>query len=135
MLTLKNVSIQRLIQLSLASGIALIVVSMLFMGRGQESTSFIEQAASVLAVPAIFYLIGVLVYRYLDAPLAAPGIVATGAWLVDVGVIHLYDKRNLMPVPLQPYYWLAASLLAAVLITFTGHRIRTGLVVPPVPLA
>src|SRR5690349_11437996 len=125
---LKNVSSQRLIQLSLASGIALIVISMLFMGRGQDSTSFIEQAATVLAVPAMFYVIGILAYRYLDAPLAAPGIVATGAWLIGVGIIHLNDKRNLMPGPLQPYYWLAVSLLAAVLITVTGHRTRSWLI-------
>jgi hypothetical protein len=79
MLTLKNVSSQRLIQITLTSGIALIVISTLFMARGQESSSFIEQALSVLAIPAIFYALGILVYRYLNAPLAAPAIVATGA--------------------------------------------------------
>src|SRR5258708_36810557 len=70
---------RRTLQLSLSSGIDLIVLSMLFLGRDLHSTSFIVQAASVLAVPLVFYAIGLLVYRYLDAPLAAPGIVATGA--------------------------------------------------------
>src|SRR5687767_10080165 len=112
---------QKTLQLSLYSGIALIIISMLFLGRSLESSSFIVQAITVLAAPAFFYIVGAVVYRYLSAPLAAPGIVATGAWLIDVGLIHLNDKRGLMPDILQPYYWLVASVLAAVLITITGH--------------
>src|SRR5258708_18637719 len=125
---------RRTLQLSLSSGIDLIVLSMLFLGRDLHSTSFFVQAASVLAVPTVFYAIGLLVYRYLDAPLAAPGIVATGAWLVGVGLIHLYDQRTLLPDSLQPYYWLGASLLAGVLITLTGHRARIWMLVSLVPL-
>jgi hypothetical protein len=127
-----NAQNQRSLQLSLYSGIALIVVSMLFLGRGQES--FVGQAITVLAAPLIFYVVGALIYRYLQAPLAAPGIVATGAWLVGVGLIHLYDKRTLMPDALQPYYWLVASLLAGVLITLTGHRVQFWMLRPLVPL-
>src|SRR5204863_2256891 len=99
-----NAQNQKTLQLSLYSGVALIVVSMLFLGRGQES--FVGQAITVLAAPLFFYVVGALIYRYLHAPLAAPGIIATGAWLVGVGLIHLYDKRTLMPPALQPYYWL-----------------------------
>jgi hypothetical protein len=126
---------QKTLQLSLYSGIALIIISMLFLGRSLESSSFIVQAITVLAAPAFFYVVGAVVYRYLSAPLAAPGIVATGAWLIGVGLIHLNDKRGLMPDILQPYYWLVASALAAILITLTGHRVRIWMLVPLVPLA
>src|SRR5258707_163890 len=68
------------------------------------------------------------------APLAGPGIVATGAWLIGVGLIHLHDKRILLPGALQPYYWLVASLAGAMLITLTGHRVRTWMLVVLVPL-
>ncbi len=129
-----NLSDKKPLQLSLYGGITLILISMLFLGRGQESASFLVQAITVLAAPAFFYLVGVLVYRHLNAPLAAPGIIATGAWLIGVGLIHLYDKRGLMPVVLQPYYWLGASLLAATLITLTGHRVRIWMLVLLVPL-
>ncbi len=123
------------LQLSLYSGIALIVLSMLFLGRQQASDSFLVQAITVLAAPAIFYGVGILISHYLRAPLAAPGIVATGAWLVGVGLIHLYDKRGLLPAELQPYYWLGASLFAGALITVTGHRVKIWLLAPLVPLA
>lgn len=125
---------QKTLQTWLYSGIALIVLSMLFLGRSIEANSFLIQAVSVLAAPLFFYGVGVLVYRYLTAPLAAPGIVATGAWLTVVALIHLYIERVLLPTSLQPYYWPVASLLTAALITFTGHRIHTGLLIPLVPL-
>jgi hypothetical protein len=123
---------QRVLQLSLYSGIAMIVISMLFMMRG--ASTFLGEAVAVLAVPVAFYAIGLLVYRYLEAPLAAPGIVATGAWLVGVGLIHLYDRRILLPEAFQPYYWLIASIFAMLLITYTGHRVRSWMFLPLLPL-
>src|SRR5579871_3256947 len=125
---------QRSLHLSITSGIVLIVLSMLFLGRDQSSTSFAIQGISILAIPAVFYAIGLVVCRYLDAPLAGPGIVATGAWLVGVGLIRLYVQRTLLPDTWQPYYWLCASLLAGVLVTLTGHRVRSWLLAPLVPL-
>src|SRR5689334_21191384 len=107
-----KIQTHRALQLSLYSSIALIVISMLFLGRGQTSSSFLIQAATILAAPLFFYIVGIIVYRHLNAPLAAPGIIATGAWLVGVGLIHLYDKRVLMPAVLQPYYMLIASLVS-----------------------
>jgi hypothetical protein len=122
------------LQLTLYSGVALIVISMLFLGRGQPNASFAAQAFTVLAVPAFFYIVGLLVGKYLHTPLAAPGLIATGAWLVGVGLIHLYDQRILLPEVIQPYYWFIASLLAGALITITGHQVRIWMLVPLVPL-
>src|SRR5260221_1508022 len=117
------------LKLSLYGVIALILVSMLFLGRGQDSSSFLAQALTVLAAPIVFYVVGMLVHRHLDAPLAGPGIVATGAWLIGVGLIHLHDKRVLLPAVFQPYYWLVASVAGAILITLTGHRVRMWILV------
>jgi len=134
-MTAINLKGQRTLQVALYSGIALIVVSMLFLlGQSQADLSFFGQAVAVLAVPAFFYGAGVLVYRYLKAPLAGPGIIATGAWLTGVSLIHLYVRRILLPDVLQPYYWLGASLFAAGLITLTGHRVRIWMLTPLVPL-
>lgn len=121
------------LRITLYSGIALIVISMLFLGQGQSS--FLLQAAIAFSVPALFYGVGLLVYRYLNAPLAAPGIVATGAWLTAVELIHLWNQRHLLPDFIQPYYWLGASLLAAGIITITGHKAKIWLLLPLVPLA
>ena len=122
------------LQWLLYSGIALIVISMLFLGREQQSTSFLVQAVTVMIAPAIFYGVGVLVSRYLNTVLAGPGIVATGGWLVAVGLIHLYEKQPLLPPVIQPYYWLIASLIGTVLITLTGHKLRIWLLAPLIPL-
>lgn len=122
------------LHLTLYSGMGLIVISMLFLGRQQQSNSFLTQALMVLGVPALFYGVGMLTGRYLRTPLAAPGLIATGAWLVGVGLIHLYNHRVLLPEFLQAYYWLGASLLAGVLISVTGHRVRIWMLVPLVPL-
>lgn len=122
------------LQLTLYTGVALIVISMLFLGRQQQSASFAAQAFTVLVVPAFFYAVGALVGRYLHTPLAAPGLIGTGAWLVGVGLIHLYDQRSLLPEVLQPYYWFGASVLAGILISLTGHRVRIWMLVPLVPL-
>lgn len=133
-MVISNAQNQRTLQLTLYSGVALIVISMLFLGREQQSASFVAQALTVLAAPAFFYIVGALVWRYLRTPLAAPGLIATGAWLVGVGLVHLYDKRILLPEAVQPYYWFGASLLASALITMTGHRVRIWMLVPLVPL-
>ncbi|MEO8608415.1 MAG: hypothetical protein ABI690_11055 [Chloroflexota bacterium] len=122
------------LQWLLYSGIALIVISMLFLGREQQSASFLVQAMTVMVAPAIFYLVGVIVCRYLNTVLAGPGIVATGGWLVAVGLIHLYEKQPLLPPVIQPYYWLIASLIGAVLMTLTGHKLRIWLLAPLIPL-
>ncbi|MBN1681612.1 MAG: hypothetical protein JW966_15135 [Anaerolineae bacterium] len=122
------------LRLSLYSGIGLIVISMLFLGQDVQTASFVIQAGMAIAAPAFFYLVGGLVYRYLQAPLAAPGIVATGAWLIAVELIHLQDQAAVMPGFLRPYYWLVASMGAAVIITLTGYRARIWLLVPLVPL-
>ncbi len=122
------------LQTMLYSGMVLIIVSMLFLGREQQSASFAVQAFTALIAPAFFYVTGALVWRYLRTVLAAPGLIATGAWLVGVGLIHLYDKRVLLPDSVQPYYWLAASLAGGILITLTGHRVWIWMLVPLVPL-
>lgn len=123
------------LRLLLYSGIALIVISVLFLGRDVKTASFLGQALVMLAAPAFFYAVGVLVCRYLDAPLAGPGIVATGAWLVGVGLINLYEKRVLLPETWQPYYWFVASMFGVMLITLTGHRVHIWLLVPLVLFA
>jgi hypothetical protein len=130
----QRVQSQSTLQWLLYSGIALIVISMLFLGREQQSSSFLAQALTIMVTPAIFYLVGVLVCRYLDTPLAGPGIVATGGWLVAVGLIHLYQKQLLLPPFIQPYYWLIASLVGTTIITFTGHKLRIWLLAPLIPL-
>jgi hypothetical protein len=130
----QRVQSQSTLQWSLYSGIALIVISMLFLGREQQSSSFLAQAFTIMVTPAIFYLVGVLVCRYLDTPLAGPGIVATGGWLVAVGLIHLYQKQPLLPPFIQPYYWLIASLVGTTIITLTGHKLRIWLLAPLIPL-
>ncbi len=126
----------RALQFSLYSGIALVVISMLFLVRGSET--FFAQAALMLAAPAFFFGVGALVYRYLNAPLAAPGIVSTGAWLIGVGMLHLNDQLNthraVLPPFLQAAFWPVATLAAVIIITWTGHRIRSWLVVPLVPV-
>ena len=124
---------QRNLQLSLYSGVALIVISILFLGREQESMTFITRIVSAVTIPALFYLLGGLVIRYLKAPLAGPGIVATGGWLIVVGLIHLWDQSD-MPAFMRPYYWLIASLAGAVVITLTAHYLRTWLLIPLIPL-
>lgn len=121
---------QRTLQVPLYSGIILIITSMLFLNQDYRSASFPVQAMMVLAAPVFFYFVGAMVYRFLDAPLAAPGIVSTGAWLVGVSLIHLYDQRLLLPDGMQSYYWCFASTLAALVITLTGHKIRSWLVIP-----
>lgn len=122
------------LRLSLYSGIALVVLSMLFLGREVETSPFVIQAALAAAAPAFFYGTGTLVYRHLNAPLAAPGIVGTGAWLVVVELVHFYDRRDLLPGLASDYYWLIAALLAAVIVTLTAYRARLWLLVPLVPL-
>jgi hypothetical protein len=122
------------LRLTLYSGIILIVISILFLGRDMNSASFGVQLAIALATPGIFYLIGGLVYRYLRAPLAAPGIVATGAWLVAVELIHFREQMDLMPDAFRSWYWFAASILAAGIITWTGWKARIWLLLPLVPL-
>jgi|GEM_PF-881454 len=122
------------LQTMLYSGVVLIVISMLFLGREQQSASFVVQAFTVLFAPAFFYVAGAAVWRYLRLVLAAPGLIATGAWLIGVGLIHLYDKRVLLPENVQPYYWLIASVISAILITQTGRRVWIWMLVPLVPL-
>jgi hypothetical protein len=112
------------LQFSLYSGIALVVISMLFLGKQQSNASFGAQALTVFAAPAFFFFVGAIVYRYLNAPLAGPGIVATGTWLLGVDLIHLYVQRILLPDVIQPYYWLTVSLVGALLITIIGYRVR-----------
>ncbi len=126
---------KRTLQGALYSGIALIIISMLFFMQGVTATSVPGQIVSVLIVPAIFYGIGLLVYRYLNAPLAAPGIVATGAWLIGVALIHLYDRLVIIAESPHLLLWLICSVLAAILITITGFRIRIWMMVPLVPIA
>lgn len=135
MTTLSHTQSQATLRMALYSGIALIVVSMLFLGQSFEASTFIGQAVTVLAAPAFFYAVGVLVYRYLDAPLASPGIMATGAWLIAVSLIHLSVKDVLLPAAIRPYYWSVASTLAAIIITLTGHRARIWMLLPLVPIA
>jgi hypothetical protein len=123
-----------LISLPLYSGAALIVISMLFLMRDQASTSFLAQLITGLVIPACFYGIGGLAIKFLRAPLAPPGIVATGAWLVVVALIHLHTQRHLLPGEFQDIYWSIGSVIVAVLVTVTGHRVPMGLVFPLVPL-
>ncbi|MBI5957100.1 MAG: hypothetical protein HY866_00090 [Chloroflexi bacterium] len=126
---------QKTLKLSLYSGIMLIVISMLFLGREVKTSPFLMQLGLAILTPASFYIIGALVYRQLNAPLAAPGIVATGAWLVVIELVHFYDRRAQLPRVAEDYYWLLASLLAAVIVTLTAYRARIWLLVPLVPLA
>lgn len=125
---------QKTLRASLYSGMALIIVSMLFLGREVETSPFLLQVGLAILTPALFYITGGLVYRYLDAPLAAPGIVATGAWLVVIELVHFYDRRAQLPDFARDYYWLLASLLAAGIVTRTAYRARLWLLVPLVPL-
>lgn len=122
------------LRLSLYSGITLIVVSMLFLGRSVETSPFLIQIGLAAITPAVFYATGVLVYRRLNAPLAAPGIIATGAWLVVIELIHFYIRRVQLPDFARKDYWLLASLLAAAIVTLTAYRARIWLLVPLVPL-
>ncbi len=119
----------------LSSGIALVVISMLFLGREVEGSPVLVKIMMAAATPTFFYITGGWVYRHLNAPLAAPGIVATGAWLVAVELLHFYDQRHLLPDFARTYYWLLAATFAAVVITLTGHKARIWLLVPLVPLA
>lgn len=128
--TAPPISMQRM----LYSGVLLTTISTLFLMRDLAGEPFGLQMLIVLMFPALFYGLGMLVYRYLDAPLAAPGIVGTGAWLVVVGLIHLFEQRYLLPEAIQSYYWGTAAMLTAVLITATGHRIRIWFMLPLVPL-
>lgn len=134
-MNLSAVRSQTTLQVLLYGGIALIVVSMLFLGQTMTTSTFLAQAGFLLAPATFFYGAGALVCRYLKAPLAGPGIVATGAWLVGVDLIHLEGSRALLPAAIEPYYWLVASLFAVALLTVTGHRVRTWLVVPLVPIS
>jgi hypothetical protein len=118
----------------LYSGIALVVISMLFLGREVESSPVLVKIMMAAATPAFFYITGGLVYRHLRAPLAAPGIMATGGWLVAVELVHFYDQRHLLPDFARTYYWLLAASFAAVVITLTGYKARIWLLVPLVPL-
>ena len=43
------------LRLTLYSGIGLIVISMLFLGREVQTSSFLTQAALAVAMPAFFY--------------------------------------------------------------------------------
>ncbi len=118
----------------LSSGIALVVISMLFLGREVEGSPVLVKVMMAAATPTFFYITGGWVYRHLNAPLAAPGIVATGAWLVAVELLHFYDQRHLLPDFARTYYWLLAATFAAVVITLTGHKARIWLLVPLVPM-
>jgi hypothetical protein len=131
----ETLSSPRTLRTILYSGIALVVISMLFLGRETETSPALVKIMMAAAAPAFFYMMGGLVYRHLNAPLAAPGIVATGAWLVAVELVHFYDQRHLLPGFAQTYYWRLAAIFAAVVITWTGYRVRIWLLVPLVPLA
>jgi hypothetical protein len=134
-MNLETLLSQKSLRLSLYSGIVLIVVSMLFLGRDVETSPFLMQIGLAILTPAVFYGIGGWIYRHLNAPLAAPGIVATGAWLVVIELVHFYDRRDQLPGVAEADYWLIASLLAALIVTLTAYRARIWLLVPLVPLA
>ncbi|MCD4687634.1 MAG: hypothetical protein K8S97_17030 [Anaerolineae bacterium] len=131
-MTTPSVLSQKSLRIMLYSGIALVVVSMLFLGRDLATSPLLVQIAYTGFTPALFYGVGTLVYRHLDAPLAAPGIVTTGAWLVVVELIHFHSTA--LPDFARAYYWLAASLVATIIITLTAYRARIWLLVPLVPL-
>ncbi len=78
-MTTPSVLSQKSLRITLYSGIALVVISMLFLGRDLATSPLLVQLAYTVCTPALFDGVGSLVYRHLDAPLAAPGIVATGA--------------------------------------------------------
>jgi hypothetical protein len=132
---MNTLSSPKTLRATLYSGIALVVISMLFLGREVEGSPVLVRIMTAAATPTFFYITGGWVYRHLNAPLAAPGIVATGAWLVAVELFHFYDERHLLPNFAQTYYWLLAALFAAGVITLTGHKARVWLLVPLVPLA
>jgi hypothetical protein len=132
---MNTLSSPKTLRATLYSGIALVVISMLFLGREAETSPALVKIMLAAATPAFFYITGGWVYRHLNAPLAAPGIVATGAWLVAVELVHFYDQRHLLPDFARTYYWLFAAIFAAVIITLTGHKVRIWLLVPLVPLA
>ncbi len=119
---------------TLYAGMALIVVSVLFLMRDQRSASFIVQMLTALVAPVFFYIVGGLSMRYLRAPLASPGLVTTGAWLLVVGLIHLHTQRDLLPGSAPNFYWSIASVLVAVIVTLTGRYIQFALLYPLAPL-
>lgn len=131
-MTTPSILSQKSLRITLYSGIALVVISMLFLGRDLATSPLLVQMAYTVFTPALFYGVGALVYRYLNAPLAAPGIVATGAWLVVVELIHFHSAA--LPDFARAYYWLGASLVATVIVTRTAYRARIWLLVPLVPL-
>lgn len=125
---------QKTLQMALYAGIALIVVSVLFLGQGQTDGSFVRQTLTVLAIPALFYGIGYWVTRIVSAPLAGPGIIATGSWLLSVALIHLYDRQALIGYGEWSLFWPILSVSVAAIITLTAYRYRIWMLVPLVSL-
>lgn len=114
------------LRLILYAGIALIVGSLALMVRDQPTLEY--QMALAFGAPVLFYIVGGLALRYLNAPLAAPGIVATGAWLLVVAMLYsttLYDNINAN----RGLWWLI-SLVVTAIITITGHRVKFALLYP-----
>ena len=116
------------LQLPLYVGIALIVGSTAFLMRDSTSTSFFVHVMMALIAPALFYAVGGLAIRYLRAMLVPRGIVAAGAWLLTAGLIHLSTKTHL--IESGEILWRLGIIAAAIVVTFTGHRVRFAALYP-----
>ncbi|MFN8530451.1 MAG: hypothetical protein U0670_17755 [Anaerolineae bacterium] len=117
------------LQWTLYAGIALIVGSTAFLMRDTQSEYFLIHLGMSLIAPLLFYTIGALAMRYLRAVLVPRGILATGAWLLTVALLHLSGKSSLIPGG-ESAFWTIGSVLVAAIVTYTGHRVKFALLYP-----
>lgn len=136
---------QTVLQLLLYSGIGLILLSVLFMSRGesgtidsayapQETNAFLATLPYLL-FPILFYGLGIGTQRLFQSSLAAPGIISTGAWLVAIVGVQLYDNLSSLSPDWRLPVWVAVMSAASVILTLTGYRLRFWMVIPLVPLS
>ncbi|MBK8021331.1 MAG: hypothetical protein IPK19_07815 [Chloroflexi bacterium] len=126
--------LERTIRGTTSAGSALIVVSLMFMVRDIQSTSFFVHALAAISMPAVLFGFARLSHRTGNAPLVTAGLTTAAAWLAGVALIHLDDRRFLLPPEISGSYWLVASALATGEVTMMGSRTRLWLMAPIVLL-
>ncbi|MCK6578592.1 MAG: hypothetical protein L6Q98_10860 [Anaerolineae bacterium] len=116
------------------AGSALLVISLLFLGKELQTDSFLVRVAAAISMPAALLGLSVLSRRADNAPLVTSALSTAAAWLVGVALIQLLDLRRALSDGWLDAFWLIASLAAAVAVTLVGRRTRNLLIAPMILL-
>ncbi|MBL8133753.1 MAG: hypothetical protein JNL42_17960 [Anaerolineae bacterium] len=116
------------------AGSALLVISLLFLGKDLQTDSFLVRVTAAISMPATLLGLSVLSRRAGNAPLVTGALSTAAAWLVGVALVQLLDLRSALSDGWSNAFWLFASLIAAVAVTIVGGRTRNLLIAPMILL-